>query len=66
MCVLALNGYSQILPLDWLYGNVHSGSSLLSKNKPGTDYSFALKSCETRGFESRGNVGVSCGDFKFT
>lgn len=50
MCALALNIHSQILPLDWLYGNVHSGLSLLSKNKPGTDYSFASKSCETRGF----------------
>lgn len=35
------------------------GSSLLSNNKPGIDYSFASKLCETRGFESRGNVGIS-------
>lgn len=28
--------------------------------------SFASESCETRGFEFRGNVGGSCYDFKFT
>lgn len=50
MCVLAWSSRSQILLPEWLYGNVRSGSSLLSKNKPGTDYSFASKSYETCGF----------------
>lgn len=56
VCGLALKDHSQILPLDWLYGNVHSGSYLLSKKKPAPDYTFVSKVCETDGYKSRGNV----------